>query len=95
MLILGMAAIGQSSTEIKKKDECIDQIIDSGNFLLQIINDILDMNKIEQNKIELKEEYVESMDFVGSIKKMLEANAKNTMLNLGQISASTDLFLSR
>ena len=30
--ILGMAAIGQSSTEIKKKDECIDQIIDSGNL---------------------------------------------------------------
>lgn len=50
--ILGMAAIGQSSTEIKKKDECIDQIVDSGNFLLQIINDILDMNKIEQNKID-------------------------------------------
>ena len=80
--ILGMAAIGQSSTEIKKKDECIDQIIDSGNFLLQIINDILDMNKIEQNKIELKEEYVESMDFVGSIKKMLEANAKKYNVEL-------------
>ena len=46
--ILGMATIGQSSTEIKKKDECIDQIVDSGNFRLQIINDILDMNKIEQ-----------------------------------------------
>ena len=80
--ILGMAAIGRSSTEIKKKDECIDQIIDSGNFLLQIINDILDMNKIEQNKIELKEEYVESMDFVGSIKKMLEANAKKYNVEL-------------
>ena len=80
--ILGMAAIGQLSTEIKKKDECIDQIIDSGNFLLQIINDILDMNKIEQNKIELKEEYVESMDFVGSIKKMLEANAKKYNVEL-------------
>ena len=75
--ILGMAAIGKSSTDINKKDECINQIIDSGNFLLQIINDILDMNKIEQNKIELNEEYVESMKFVGSIEEMLKANAKN------------------
>ena len=40
------------------------------------------MNKIEQNKIELKEEYVESMDFVGSIKKMLEANAKKYNVEL-------------
>ena len=75
--ILGMAEIGQSSTDINKKDECIDQIVESGNFLLQIINDILDMNKIEQNKIELNEEYVDSMKFVGSIEEMLKANAKN------------------
>ena len=72
-----MAEIGQSSTDINKKDECIDQIVESGNFLLQIINDILDMNKIEQNKIELNEEYVDSMKFVGSIEEMLKANAKN------------------
>ena len=75
--ILGMAEIGQSSNDINKKDECIDQIVESGNFLLQIINDILDMNKIEQNKIELNEEYVDSMKFVGSIEQMLKANAKN------------------
>ena len=43
---------------------------------------IRDRNKIEQNKIELKEEYVESMDFVGSIKKMLEANAKKYNVEL-------------
>ena len=75
--ILGMAEIGQSSNDINKKDECIDQILESGNFLLQIINDILDMNKIEQNKIELNEEYVDSLKFVGSIEEMLKANAKN------------------
>lgn len=80
--ILGMAAIGQSSNDINKKDECIGQIIDSGNFLLQIINDILDMNKIEQNKIELNEEYVDSMKFVGSIEEMLKANAKNYNVEL-------------
>ena len=80
--ILGMAAIGQSSDDINKKNECIDQIIDSGNFLLQIINDILDMNKIEQNKVELNEEYVDSMKFVGSIEEMLKANAKNYNVEL-------------
>ena len=49
---------------------------------------------MSRNKIELKEEYVESMDFVGSIKENVRGKCKkNTMLNLGQISASTDLFL--
>lgn len=77
-----MAAIGQSSESIKKKDECIDQIIDSGNFLLQIINDILDMNKIEQNKITLNEEFVNTREFLNSIQEMLKANAKNYNVEL-------------
>ena len=80
--ILGMAKIAQSSDSIKKKDECIDQIIDSGNFLLQIINDILDMNKIEQNKVTLNEEFIDSREFLCSIQEMLKANAKNYNVEL-------------
>lgn len=91
--ILGMAEIGHSSTDINKKDECIDQIVESGNFLLQIINDILDMNKIEQNKIELNEEYVDSLKFVGSIEKMLKVNAKNYDVELRTDFSSYRSFL--
>lgn len=80
--ILGMAKIGQSSDSIEKKDKCIDQIIDSGNFLLQIINDILDMNKIEQNKVTLNEEYVDSREFIYSIQEMLKANANSYKVEL-------------
>ena len=51
--IIGMTTIGKSSDEIEKKDHCFTKIEDAGNHLLGVINDILDMSKIEANKFEL------------------------------------------
>jgi len=51
--IIGMAAIGKSASGIERKDYCLMKIEDASNHLLGVINDILDMSKIEANKIEL------------------------------------------
>jgi signal transduction histidine kinase/CheY-like chemotaxis protein len=53
--IIGMTTIGQRSTEFEVKDRCLGQIHDASNHLLGIINDILDMSKIEANKLTLSE----------------------------------------
>ena len=51
--IIGMTMIGKTSTSLSKKDYALDKIEDASNHLLGIINDILEMSKIEAGKFEL------------------------------------------
>ncbi|MDR0641774.1 MAG: response regulator [Treponema sp.] len=51
--IIGMTAIAESSSELEKKDYCLEKIKNASTHLLGVINDILDMSKIEANKFEL------------------------------------------
>ena len=51
--ILGMTAIAQSNAELEKIYYCLSKITDSSTHLLGVINDILDMSKIETNHFEL------------------------------------------
>ena len=48
--IIGMTAIGASSLDADKKDYALHKIEDASKHLLGVINDILDMSKIEANK---------------------------------------------
>ncbi|MFP3040850.1 response regulator [Treponema primitia] len=51
--IIGMTNIAKSSADPEKKDYCLSKIEDASNHLLGVINDVLDMSKIEANKFEL------------------------------------------
>jgi PAS domain S-box-containing protein len=51
--IIGMTTIGKSSDTIERKNYCFTKIEDASTHLLGVINDILDMSKIEANKFEL------------------------------------------
>jgi len=51
--IIGMTMIGKTAPSLEKKDYAFDKIEDASNHLLGIINDILEMSKIEAGKFEL------------------------------------------
>ena len=62
--ILGMTQIANQSKDIIKIKECIEQIESSSQHLLGILNDILDMSKIEVGKLDFSEEVFKLSDTV-------------------------------
>jgi PAS domain S-box-containing protein len=53
--IIGMVGIGRSSSDFEKKEYCLGKIEEASNHLLRVINDILDMSKIEAQKFTLND----------------------------------------
>ena len=51
--IIGMTSIARGSGDPGRKDYCLEKIESASSHLLGIVNDILDMSKIEENKFEL------------------------------------------
>jgi signal transduction histidine kinase/PAS domain-containing protein len=51
--IIGMTAIGKKSKDMEHKDYALEKIDNASTHLLGVINDVLDMSKIEANMMEL------------------------------------------
>jgi signal transduction histidine kinase/CheY-like chemotaxis protein len=51
--IIGMTSIGRTAKTLERKDYAFEKIGDASAHLLGIINDILDMSKIEANRLDL------------------------------------------
>ncbi len=72
-------------TELNEEQEDFTQTISTAaDSLLVLINDILDLAKIESGKLELLIEKVDLLDIAGSVKSMLmsQARAKNNELKI-------------
>ncbi|MCL2628547.1 MAG: ATP-binding protein [Oscillospiraceae bacterium] len=67
--VIGMTAIGKKAQEIDKKDRAFNKIENASFQLLGVINEVLDMAKIEANKLELSP--VE-FDFEKMLQKVVE-----------------------
>jgi len=51
--IIGMTVIGKNADEIERKDYALNKIEGAAQHLLSVINNVLDISKIEANKMEL------------------------------------------
>ncbi|MDR2356275.1 MAG: response regulator [Clostridiales Family XIII bacterium] len=69
--IIGMTAIGKSAADLKRKDYAFEKIEGASTHLLGVINDVLDMSKIEANKLELS---FAEFDFEKSLQKAINVN---------------------
>ena len=66
--IIGMANIGSATADVEQKDHSFERIQDASNHLLGIINDILDISKIESGKFELS---MEEFNFEKMLKQVV------------------------
>jgi len=77
--IIGMTNIARTKKEHGEITECLDKISDASSHLLGLLNDILDMSKIEANKIQIEEEKFDLQHALNSVYNMLtiKASEKN------------------
>jgi signal transduction histidine kinase len=70
--IIGMTAIARKAKETERKDYCLEKIDEASIHLLGVINDILDMSKIEVDKFELSYTVFEFRRMLDRVINMLE-----------------------
>ena len=73
--IIGMTAIGLASNTVEKKDYAFKKIDEASKHLLGVINDILDMSKIEANKLELSPVRFEFVDMLKNVVNIITLKA--------------------
>ena len=74
--IIGMSAIAAHAIgDDEQVADCLSKIGISSRFLLSLINDILDMSRIESGKMLLKNEKIPTEDFIGGINSICYAQA--------------------
>ena len=70
----------------KYREYCSD-IHDSGRYLLNVINDILDMSKIEAGRMDLKREEVDLAAMVGDVTRIISATAAEKSITVASETA--------
>ncbi|MDH5395202.1 MAG: response regulator, partial [Gammaproteobacteria bacterium] len=82
--ITGMAQLVRRSGVTAEQDEQLERIDKAGEHLLEIINAVLDLSKIEAGKFKLEETHINISDIVKSVADILfeRVSAKNLTLSI-------------
>ena len=80
--ILGLAALMRDKTDLQEIREDIEQINISGRYLLNLINDTLDMNRIESGKMELNLKPINGKNLFDNIMLQVNLLAKEKNIQL-------------
>ena len=75
--IIGMTEIARQNTDNPEKvDDCLKKVSLSSKHLMSLINDVLDMSKIESGKIQLKNELFDLRLFLENIENIYSVQAQ-------------------
>ena len=89
--ILGYAHLMRKELTDPKLLHYQEMIEESGSLLLSIINNVLDMTKIESGRLELNEDYNRVGDVVGKIVAVFQGEARKKNLTLTRVQKATNL----
>ena len=81
--IVGFTALAITHIDRKEQvEEYLQKIMTSGNHLLSLINDVLDMSRIESGKMHLEEKACRLPDILHSLRNILQADVRAKQLEL-------------
>jgi signal transduction histidine kinase len=80
--VIGMTHIARNSDDIERIRSCLDQVENSSNHLLGIINDVLDFSKMESNKLFLDISEFSLLDNLNFVVSMMYPKAKEKNINI-------------
>ena len=81
--IVGFTALAITHIEQKERVvEYLNKIMTSGNHLLSLINDVLDMSRIESGKMRLEEKPCRLPDILQGLRNILQADIRSKQLEL-------------
>lgn len=81
--IVGFTALAMTHIDQKEQvKEYLKKIMDSGNHLVSLINDVLDMSRIESGKMHLDEKPCSLPDILHGLRNMLQADIYAKQLEL-------------
>ncbi|MCR4956899.1 MAG: response regulator [Lachnospiraceae bacterium] len=87
--ILGMASIATDETNEENIREYLEKISSSGQLLLSLVNDILDISQLEENKMVLRKEAYSMQEFLQSTNQIIEeqcrAKGMSYKVNFGEL----------
>ena len=76
--IIGMTAIATAHLDDRERvEDCLKKISEASSHLLSLINEVLDMNKIESGKVELNEENFNLSELVDTLLAMTKVQLEN------------------
>lgn len=92
--VLGLAELAKLKKDSEGRlDEYLDNIIVSGNYLLGVLNDVLEMARIENNKITIDEELVDVEEFKHGCLVSIEELVKNKDIDFSIEDNGTNKYL--
>ena len=89
--IMGMADLSEDETDIEILKDNIKKIRESGEYLLSLVNDTLDIQRIESGKLVLEPKIVSTTSIVDNILDMVGVAADTKGVNLKFSSGNADL----
>ena len=81
--IIGFATIAASHIDNKDQvKDCLQKVLSSSNHLLSLINDILDMSRIESGKVQIKEQECNLSEMIHNLVNIIQPQVKAKQLEL-------------
>ncbi|MDE5907652.1 MAG: response regulator [Lachnospiraceae bacterium] len=81
--IIGFATIAASHIDNKEQvRDCLQKVLSSSNHLLSLINDILDMSRIESGKVQIKEQECNISQVMHNLVNIIQPQVKAKQLEL-------------